>query len=406
MIISAIAAEYNPFHLGHAYHISETKRITGCDAVIVAMSGNFVQRGLPAIIDKKERTKMALLNGADIVFELPCLYSLSSAEFFALGAVSLFNSLGCVDYMSFGSEIDDMDLLSSTAKILNFESEDFSKSIKKHLSTGISYPSARTLALSETLALKLPLDFESIVSSPNNVLGIEYCKQILKFNSNIKPIAIKRFGSNYHETNLNKNFPSATSIRNYMLESKNIEELKNQLPISVYEIIMSLINNGYDFAKEDKMVKYLNYKKNCMDYKGINMENLPDISEGLHNRITKNISSVKKYSEIIKDIKTKRYTYTRISRILCQYFIGFDSFNTKLLRSLPCPYARILGFTSIGARILKEMKTSSTIPLFSKLPKEKNEILKLELQASRAYSLLNYSINPLDDFSTYPIIID
>lgn len=406
MIISGIAAEYNPFHLGHAYHIAETKRVTGSDAVIIAMSGNFVQRGLPAIIDKKERTKMALLNGADIVFELPCLYSLSSAEFFALGAVSLFDSLGCVNYMSFGSEVDDINSLKSAAEILCFESEDFSKSIKKHLSTGISYPSARRHALSETLPAKLPLNFDNILSSPNNILGIEYCKQILKLNSSIKPITINRFGSKYHETNLNENFPSATSIRNYLLESTNIEKLKNQLPISVYKIIISLINNGYDFAKEDKIVEYLNYKKNCMDYNGTYIQNLPDISEGLHNRIAKNISSFKKYNEIIKDIKTKRYTYSRISRILCQYFIGFDNFNTKLLRSLPCPYARILGFTSIGASILKEMKKSTTIPLFSKLPKDKNEVLELELQASRAYSLVNFSINPLDDFVTYPIIID
>ena len=406
MIISAIAAEYNPFHLGHTYHIEQTKKVTGSDAVIIAMSGNFVQRGLPAVIDKMKRTKMALLNGADIVFELPCIYSLSSAEFFALGAVSLFNSLGCVDYMSFGSEVGDVTLLNSIAKILTLESDDFRKAIKMHLSTGLSYPRARKLALIDMFEGKLPVNFDETISSPNNVLGIEYCKQLLKFNSNIKPIAIKRTGNKYNDTNLNENFSSATSIRKYLLENKNVEILKSQLPNCVYEIILSLISDGYDFAKEDKMVNYLNYKKNCMDYKGNNMENLPDISEGLHNRISNNISSIKKYCEIIKDIKTKRYTYTRISRILCQYFIGFDNFNTKVLRSLPCPYARILGFTGIGAGILKKMKSTSSIPIFSKLPKDRNEILELELQASRAYSLINCSIDPLCDFNAFPIIID
>jgi predicted nucleotidyltransferase len=406
MIISGIAAEYNPFHLGHAYHIAQTKKVTGSDAVIIAMSGNFVQRGLPAIFDKMQRTRMALLNGADIVFELPCIYSLSSAEFFALGAVSLFKSLGCVDYMSFGSEVGDVTLLNSIAEILTIESKDFSKSIKRHLSTGLSYPCARKLALCELFPTKLPVNFDEIISSPNNVLGIEYCKQLLKLNSTIKPITIKRSGDNYHDLNLNENFSSATSIRRYLLENKNIDILKNELPLSVYKIILSLINDGYDFAKEDKMVKYLNYKKVCMDFKGNDMEKLPDISEGLQNRISSNISSIKKYSEIIKDIKTKRYTYTRISRILCQYFIGFDDFNTKILRSLPCPYARILGFTGVGASILKKMKSSSSIPLFSKLPRDRNEILKLELQATRAYSLINSSIDPLSDFNTFPIIID
>lgn len=406
MIISGIVAEYNPFHLGHAYHIAETKRITNCDGIIIAMSGNFVQRGYPAIIDKMHRTKMALLNGADIVFELPCIYSLSSAEFFALGAVSLFDSLGCVNYMSFGSESDNAELLNSTAKILSFESEDFSQSIKKHLSSGVSFPVARKLALHEMFTTDLPLNFDEIINSPNNLLGIEYCKQLLRFNSRISPVTIKRLGNKYHDPTLNEIFSSATSIRKYLLEDKNIEILKNELPLSVYKIILSLINNGYDFTKEDRMVKYLKYKQFCMDYDGINMERLPDVSEGLHNRIARNISSMKKYDEIIEDIKTKRYTYTRISRILCQYFIGFDNFDTKVLRSLPCPYARILGFTSVGAGILRKMKNSSSIPLFSKLPKDRNETLKLDLQASRAYSLINCSSDPLADFNSYPIIID
>ena len=408
--ISAIITEYNPLHKGHIYHINKTKELTNCDGLICIMSGNYVQRGIPAIIDKWRRTEIALKNGVDLVIELPVIYSLSSAEFFSFGAVSLLNSLGIVNNICFGSEYGNIDLLLKIAKILNEEPQEFKILLKEYLSQGLAYPSARSVALSnylkkfnfEYVKIAEELNLDDILNSSNNILGIEYCKSLLKLSSHIKPYTIKREGSSYNEENLDENFSSATAIRKFLKENSSIQELEDHLPFSTYNHINNLKSKGYNFTFADSMLPYLKYKAMTL---GKSIEGLPDVSEGIHNRILKYLSSGNNYQDIILEIKSKRYTYTRISRILCQYFIGFESYNTISMRNCPAPYARILGFNSKGRDILNKIKKTSSIPLITNVSKHINDYLSLDIQATRSYSLINSSIHQNSDYLTKPIII-
>lgn len=403
MNITSIISEYNPLHNGHLYHIKKTKELTNSDAIICIMSGNYVQRGLPAMIDKWNRSKIALECGADLVIELPVLYSLSSAEFFAFGAVSLLNSLGVVNSICFGSESGDIEHLNYIAGILHGEPIEFKASLKNYLNLGYAYPAARSKALNDYinyLNSNINIDFKESLSTSNNILGIEYCKSLIKLNSNIKPYTLKREGASYNSENIHSIFSSATAIRKYIKENNDISELRNHMPLQSYDLIIELKNNNYDFANEDNMMKYLRYKHFCTNS---SIENLPDVSEGLHNKIYKNIDKSTNYSDLIENIKSKRFTYTRINRILCQYFIGFEKYDTRILRKEPCPYARVLGFNEMGTKILKEMKTNSSIPVYTKLPKINTEVLDLDIEATKAYSLLNSHISPLSDYLISPI---
>lgn len=402
MNITSIISEYNPLHNGHLYHMEKTKELTGADAIICIMSGNFVQRGLPAMIDKWNRAKIALECGADLVLELPVLYSLSSAEFFAFGAVSLLNSLGAVNSVCFGSEEGDLEFLKSISQILLKEPLQFRKSLKEYLDLGYGYAKARSLALKEYIKGENIIDknLEQRLSTSNNILGIEYLKNLIRLNSNIKPYTIRREGASYNSDIMDIKFSSATAIRKYVKENEDLSELYKQLPKSSYNLLLNLKNSNYEFASGRNMLKYIKYKYFCGDSQ---IEKLPDVIEGLHNKIYKSLARINDYDDLIQDIKSKRFTYTRISRILCQYFIGFERYNTEMLRKESCPYARVLGFNEIGTKILKDLKKSSNIPVYTKLPQVHNEVLGLEIQATKAYSLLNSKIDPFSDFLINPI---
>lgn len=405
MNITGIIVEYNPFHNGHLYHINKTREKTNCDAVIAVMSGNFAQRGIPTIVDKWNRTKMALMNGVDLVIELPLIYSLSSAEFFAFGSISLLNSLGVVNNLCFGSECGNAEVLFFIAKILTEEPVEFKKILKENLDKGLSYPSARSKSLIEFLNIfdndKLSsYKIEELLSSSNNILGIEYCKSLIKLNSSITPFSIQREGGNYNSISLNNKFSSATSIRKFIKHNNDLKGIKKDLPKNVYNILSTLQNTGYNFTFEDLLLPYIKYKS--ILHKD-SIEKLPDVSEGIHNRIYKFLETAENYDQLISLVKTKRYTYTRISRILCQFFLGLESLDTASLRSNTCPYARILGFNHIGLKILKAAKQHSSIPVYTKLPKDLDEVLTLDLLGTRAYSLINGSINSNSDYLISPI---
>ena len=407
MNISGIIVEYNPLHNGHLYHINKTKELTNSDALICVMSGNFAQRGIPSSIDKWTKTKMALNNGVDLVLELPTVYSVSSAEFFSYGAVSLLNSLGIVDNICFGSEHGDINDIYSISNILLQEPIEFKALLKTYLSKGIVYPQARANALYDYL-INSHMDISNLLldnflNSSNNILGIEYCKSLIKLNSSIKPYTLKREGASYNSNLLHKEFSSATAIRKFIKENGCLTKLEGHVPSSVLAEILNLYSKNYEFTFEDSMFPYIKHKSFTSKNSLIN---LPDVSEGLDNKIIKALQNNFSYSSALEDMKSKRYTYTRISRILCQYFIGFDNFDTKKLRSMPSPYARVLGFNSKGKSILKSIKTNSNIPLYTKLPKECNETLQLDIQATRAYSTINSSINHNSDYLISPIIIE
>jgi predicted nucleotidyltransferase len=406
MKISGIIAEYNPLHNGHLFHINKTKELTNSDLIIAVISGNFNQRGIPSVVDKWEKTKMALNNGIDIVLELPAVYSLSSAEFFSHGSVSLLNSLGVVDSICFGSEVGDIDFLEEVSTLLADEPHLFKSLLKDELDKGLTFPRARSLALIHYLNEKKYYSEENLVNhlnSSNNILAIEYLKSLKRLNSNIIPYTIKREGGAYNSTNLNNIFSSATSIRNILKSNAPMEQLTSHIPSSVYIDMLELKNKNYNFPFDYMMYPYIKYKAITSNKNYLQL--IPDASEGLHNRILKSFEEAKNYEECINKIKSKRYTYTRISRILCQYFLGFYEYDTLEMRRNPCPYARILGFTKNGAKALKSMKSNSSIPIYSKLPKDINPTLKLDLQCTSGYSILNPSISANEDYLQSPIIL-
>lgn len=402
MNITGIVVEYNPFHNGHLYHLNETKKATNCDGIIAVMSGNFVQRGSPAILDKWNRAKLALLNGVDLVLELPTIYSISSAEFFAYGATSLLEGIHVVDNICFGSELGNIDMLLKIAKILQEEPLIFKENLKFFMDKGMSFPYAREKSLINFMLKEdNSFEFNNLLCLSNNILAIEYCKNLFKINSAIRPFTIKRKGSSYNSLHLKNNLSSATAIREYIGNNKNLDNLVEVMPKTVLTSLKNFQNEQYKIPFEEDMFTYIKYKH----FSNVgSIENLPDVSEGIHNRIYKALDTSNSLKDAINMIKTKRYTYTRISRILCQYFLGVDTINSNKLRREPCPYARILGFNKKGRDILKLMKKHSNIPIINKIPNKINDTLKLDINATKCYSLLNPLVNPLDDFLKNPII--
>ncbi|WP_066893845.1 nucleotidyltransferase [Clostridium nigeriense] len=396
MNITGIITEYNPFHNGHLFHLNSAKKTTNCDGIICIMSGNFVQRGEPAIIDKWKRTEMALLNGVDLVIELPTFYAVSSAEFFAKGAINILDKIGVVKNIFFGSECGSIELLNKIAKFLTYESYEFQEIVKDNLKSGVTYVKARENAL---INLLKDDSLKEVLSNSNNILGIEYIKALTKINSNIIPLTLKREGSKYNDKELDSIFSSATSIRESLKSGKNISSLDSYIPKSSLEI---LDKNNYNFVFQEKMYEYIKYRlyTNC-----INFNNLFEAKEGLDNKFLKEIYHSSSYEDLIFKIKSKRYTYTKISRLMTQIFLSLDNYPFYELIKDEHLYARVLGFNDTGKLILKEMKKKSRIPIITKVSKNMNNpLLNLDIQGTKSYSVLNNTLNPLSDYLNSPII--
>ncbi|MDI9488080.1 MAG: nucleotidyltransferase family protein, partial [Bacillota bacterium] len=306
MKVVGIITEYNPFHKGHKYHIEEAKKITGADYLVAVMSGNFVQRGSPAIINKYDRAMMALNNGVDLVLELPVCYATGSAQYFALGAVALLNQLGIVDYLCFGSECGNIKLLEDAAKLFYKSSESFDNILYSYIRKGLSYPAAREKAAKDLLKADT-----QIISEPNNILAIEYIRALLLLNSSIKPITIKRNKAHYHDKELKNDISSATAIRSILQNSKNPAEfspVKNSVTNCVYDYFIKNYNRRFPITMEDfsSIIKYkLTYESNRK------LTEYLDLSSDLVDRI-KNID-IQNYDieSLMQIIKSKNITLTR-----------------------------------------------------------------------------------------------
>ncbi|ELC8441608.1 nucleotidyltransferase [Clostridium perfringens] len=400
MNITGIITEYNPFHLGHELHLKSSKKITNCDGVICVMSGNFVQRGLPALTDKWTRAKMALEAGVDLVVELPTLFATSSAEFFAFGAVSLLNSLNIVDNLCFGSECGDIDLIKKLSEIIVNEPQEFKEYLKELLKDGLPFPKARSKALMKYLEdTNFKIDFsylETVLNSSNNILAIEYCKSLYKLKSSITPFTIKRLGADYNKEELSKNeIASASAIRKSIYTS-NIEESLEFMPIYSYEIL-----KNSSFSSLDKMFDLVKYA--IISNPNI-LKEIPEASEGIDNKIVQNIGKANSLDELINLCKSKRYSYTRLNRILCHVLLCVDN-ELLSLRKSPPKYIRILGFNNKGREILKEIKRNSEINIVNKLSKSKPDpLLDFDIKATNIYSLLNPSVKINSDYLNSPII--
>lgn len=404
MKLVGVVTEYNPFHNGHKLHIKKSLSLSQADGVVCIMSGNFMQRGVPSFIDKWTRAHMALCNGVDLVLELPSIYAMASAEFFAKGAVSLLSSLGVIDYLCFGSELGDIDPLKNLSTLLLEEPTEFKNLLKIYSKKGFPFHKARSLALEHYLNKEdKPIkNIDTILNSSNNILGIEYIKSLLKLNSSIKPLTIKREGSSYNDKYLSSKTASATSIREACFKYKNINSVKEFLPKESYDILQNFLDKGYTFADINSIVPFIKHtllvNPNCLNL-------IPEVSEGLDNRILKNIWDCTSLDELILKIKSKRYTYTRINRILGNIFVGAYDFNISDLRKSTPSYGRVLGLTEKGGKILKEIKNKGSIDIITKVPsKINNPMLKLDIQCTNAYSLISSNINFNDDYFKSPII--
>jgi predicted nucleotidyltransferase len=394
--ITGIVVEYNPMHCGHLHHLELCRKATQPDAVVAVMSGNFVQRGAPALLDKWTRARHAVENGVDLVLELPALYSLSSAEFFAAGAVGILDSLGLVGSLCFGSEHTDVEKMLEISRFLVDEPLEYRELLKKHLDSGLDFPTARSFALADTLG-----GSESYLEASNSILGTEYCKSLLRLKSSMKPVAVQRSGSIYTDTELSREFSSATSIREHLRSGRPITALEAQVPGNVFQTLKQLVLQGRSFAEAEAMLPYLRYR--CFTDPEA-LKNLPDVAEGLENRIVRAAETAGSFEGLLDSVKTKRYAYTRLSRIMTQFFIGFDGFDTAVMRKQKPEYARVLGFSSKGAEILRKAKKTSEIPVLTKVSAGQFRTLDLELQATRAYSLVNPDIRFNEDFFRQPFM--
>lgn len=399
MNVTGIIAEYNPFHKGHIHHLKSAKKDTNCDGVICIMSGNFIQKGTPALLDKWSRAEIAVRNGVDLVIELPLIYSISSAEGFAHGACKILNQTSVIKSLYFGSEEGEINSLKKTAQILANEPENFKFLIKGYLDKGLPFHIARSLALEDTFK---NFDIKKLISSSNNILGIEYIKSLIKLNSNIVPRTLKRVGSNYNDEQISS-FSSATSIRKYIKENGDLISLKNFLPDETFNYLYRLKKNNYNFIFEDSIFSYLRYK---LLTNGEKINNILDVSEGIENKILKEISSSNDINELILKTKSKRYTYSRISRILLSFFIGLENYNLKNIDNNYEDYIRPLAFNDTGRKIIKEIKKKQSIEIVTKVPsKIANKKLEIDVLGTKAYSILNSSISPYEDYLRSPLYI-
>ncbi len=365
MKICAIIAEFNPFHSGHKFIIEKIKQL-GFTHIVVIMSGNFVQRGEPAVISKNARAEIALANGADLIIEIPSIWSLSTAEKYAMAGVSIANALGCAKHLAFGSECTDLNILNSIVEKLH--STDFENSLKNHLKTGIAFAKARELALCKTIS---DFNVSDYIKHPNNILAIEYLKAIKKLDSSISPIPILR--SNSLQNSEKNSYCSASQIREMIIN--NNKQYENHVPY----ISAKIIN------RETKMLKCPCVLENSEQailyrFKTFTKDDilaLPDVNEGLENLILNAAKNATNLQEFLSGIKSKRYTMARIKRIILTGFLGI----TRKMQNLEIPYIKVLGMNKNGIEVLKKAKKNSSLPVIAR----QQDIKKLNKSATEVF---------------------
>ena len=353
-----IICEYNPFHNGHLYHLNKIKEMYKDDTIILILSGNYTERGDFSIIDKWKKVEIAKKAGIDLIVELPFPFATQSADFFSYGSVTLLEKLK-VEKLVFGSESDNIDDLITIAKC-QIENPDFDKLVKVYSKFGYNYPTAINNSIYDLTGKK--------VDTPNDLLGVSYIKTIIENNYSIKPICIKRT-NDYHDTNLDE-ISSGTSIREALKENKDVSN-------SVPDFVLPYLN---DLHFKDDYFSLLKYK--IISEKDLNIYQTVD--EGIGEKIKKVINEVNSYEELIDKLKTKRYTYNKISRMLLHILVGFTKDMASSMKDIE--YIRILGFSKKGQTYLNKVKKDIDLDILSKFVRN-NKFLELELKATMIYSL-------------------
>lgn len=392
MKVVGFVTEYNPFHYGHKFHLENSLTLTGATHSIAIMSSSFVQRGEPAMLDKWSRAKMAVDNGVDLVIELPFIYSVQSAELFAYGAVNILNSLDVVNYLSFGSELGEIEPLEIIADILNKEPKKYKESLRNNLDKGLSFSVSRSLAVEE-YAANVGIDFQAfgdILKQSNNILGIEYIKALKKLDSTITPYAIARQGDKYNDSTITSLFASATGIRN-KLQNEGLESVKDLMPLESYKVLEEFYNQYQDF-------NYLENYNNIFSYifrswTKEDMNQIMDMESGLENRIIDKSKLSYDINCVVDSISTKRYAKTRIKRILIHMLAGLKKETIVTAYATPPSYIRILASNTKGLEILNKIKLQSVIPIVTKFADYKyldNEDINTMLQYEKLATDLFY----------------
>lgn len=368
--VLGIVAEYNPIHNGHIYQLNACKEKCGAQYAVAVISGNFTQRGEPALLDKWERAKMAVLAGVDLVVELPFFWACNSAEYFAKGAVELLDGMGVVTHLGFGSECGDIEKIRETAEEISGKSEKYQKRLQKYLGEGNSYPKATMMALEEK---------GEILKEPNNILAVEYTKALIELDSKIKTITVKRKGASYHQEDVVDHLASGSGIRKMLKVGDSIE---NVVDVSCNEILKEN-RKQMVFADSEKYFHMIKMAVLTMSKEEIS--EIFSVREGLENKIYKEIRNTSNLDELIGKIKSKRYTYTAISRI-------FSHILMKLKKDfVQDKYIRVLAFNENGAGLLKEMKKRelNRFPVVTNINKEEEIDFSMDVRATDIYNLLS-----------------
>lgn len=391
MKVLGLVTEHNPFHNGHSYHVAASKELNKSSHVISVMSGNFLQRGAPGLMDKWTRSKIAVDNGVDLVVEIPTVFAMNSAEYFAYGSMALLDSLNIVDQVCFGSEYGEIAAFIPISQTLLDEPESYQLTLKSNLKAGLSFAKSRELAL-EAYITSQNKPFCNLLNSANNILGTEYIKSLLRLKSPIQPTTIKRISNDYNSRDIENPISSATAIRESLkLNDNALDLIKHTVPKPTYTGMASYLASGKNFvvieAFSDIIIARLRMST------AESLREIHDISEGLEHRLISESLKTDSIVELINKVSTKRYTRTRIQRVLFNLLLNITKTymgSTGHIRPL---YCRVLAFNERGAELLKVMKKSSNIEIISNLAKknhysqEVKDMLAFDIKASNLYAL-------------------
>ncbi len=392
---AAIIAEYNPFHNGHAYHMARTRELTGARNIVVIMSGNFVQRGSCAVCDKFSRTRMALAGGADLVLELPLPFACATAEQFARGGVGLADALGCVDYLSFGMECGSVHQLIQAAEAVS--DDDIKPLLDQKLAEGKPFAAART----EAVRALYGDDLAALLCLPNNTLAVAYLRALQRLSSRIQPIGILREGVGHDAAATAGEFASATAIRGMLLDD-GADRAAQYLPPASDAGLRQAVSEGQAPADLGRCERAILARLRSMTRE--QLAALPDVSEGLENRVFSCVRTAVSLEELYAAVKSKRYSHARIRRIVLSAFLGIRAVHAQSL-----PYIRILGMNARGRALLSAANPS--LPIISSykhvqtLPQEAQNVYRLECHADDLWALMTPAVQPCGADMTAKLIV-
>ena len=355
-----IICEYNPFHNGHLYQIKKIKETYKDSLIIVCLSSCFMQRGEASILNKWDKTRLAIESGVDLVLELPFAFATQYQDIFAKGALTILNHLK-IDTLVFGSECNDIELLKNLASV-QLKDESYNYLVKRYLDLGLNYPTSLSKALFDISGVKL--------DKPNDLLALAYVKEIIKNNYDIEPFSIRRT-SDYHNSNLDSDIVSASTIRKLLKDGVNVN---NYLPYNIYDYLSEIDEDKYFALLKYQIINNID----CLD-------KFQTVDEGIENRIIKYINMVNSKEELILKVKSKRYTYNKINRMFTHILTNFTKEDAK---DLEIEYLRVLGFNTRGKNYLNKIKKEIGIPIINKYIPNMYKSLDIEFRVSLIYSLI------------------